>query len=289
MGQYEDTIADNSGFSLDDALDSAESDYRQDFLEYWGFESDQPPSTLDRDDWLEYRKIYGLAKQTAEAATTLLQRKGLGRDRIALPQVLAQEASNVQEKVREILKVVDPGDWWKAYQLLLPYHTADPRTKYNVFKNTLQLEAARLFPYWPGKIAERLQVLVGYLVRYPNARTAAYLARVAACYSLDMRPEFAVMARAVLDTALQDLVDDDTVRSVVGADRHVGLERRIEYATREGIFDRETKAAADLLRRAGDVAVHTMPGLEPDLESMLGALVKALTSIEAARGRFSPS
>jgi hypothetical protein len=286
MGRYEDTIANNSRFSLDDAFDDAESDYRDDFMDYWGFESQAPPTDLDHDDWLEYRKIYGLATQIAEAASTLLQRKGLGTDRLALPQLLAQEAAGTQEEVTKFLAAVkqhQPDAWAKAYQLLLPYHPADPRTKYNVFRNTLQLEAARLFPSWPGKLADRLQVLVAYLVRYPNARTASYLARVATCYVREMRPEFAVMARAVLDTALEEFVEDATVRELVGANRHVGLERRIEYCSATGVFDKDATAAATLVREAGDDAIHTAPGLEPDLESLLAALVTTLTSIEKSR------
>src|SRR5690606_29432174 len=100
----------------------------------------------------------------------------------------------------------------------------------------------------------------------PGEFTSAYLSRVAECYIRDMRPELAVMCRAVLDTAIQQVADDEQVKNIVGAGRrgHVGLERRIEFCRSCGIFDDEVRDAAERVMDAGDKAAHVVPGLERD-------------------------
>ena len=102
-----------------------------------------------------------------------------------------------------------------------------------------------------------------------------------------MAPEFAVMARAVLDTALEEFVDDETVRRAIGGDRHIGLERRIEYCGQEGVFDKQGKQAAGEIRDAGNQAAHMAPGLEPQMDRLLSGLMTALAQIERAQERRS--
>src|SRR6266853_3811719 len=98
MGDYDVRIGDDSGFSLDDALDAAVVEYTSEFEKWWGFDTNRPPEGLERDDWIELQKINGLAKQVAEVASTLLQRKGLGKQRLALPAILASESREEQER-----------------------------------------------------------------------------------------------------------------------------------------------------------------------------------------------
>ena len=144
MGQYSDWIARDSRFDLDAALDEAASDYRRDFLLHWGFESSEPPDHLDHDAWIEYRRLYGLARQMAEAASTLLRPKGLGPSRLALSSILSTEAAGMQAKVDQVLKAVEerkPDESYRVYELFLPSHPSDPRTRHNVFRNCIQIVA----------------------------------------------------------------------------------------------------------------------------------------------------
>src|SRR5437016_5078412 len=102
MGIFEDFIYGDSGFTLSHALDSAESDFRQDFSKRWGLDSNEPPSDLEKDEWLRARKICGFADQIGATAATLLTRKGLGRDRLALPTLLDQQADEFQKKLDQL-------------------------------------------------------------------------------------------------------------------------------------------------------------------------------------------
>jgi hypothetical protein len=288
MGLFEDQIKEDSGFTLSYALDWSESDFRQDFARRWGLEAKEPPEHLELDDWLRAKKTCGLAAQIAEVAATLLARKGLGHGGLSVASELERQAAEYQEKVDRLLSLIEQNlgtsAWSQLYRALLPSELSDPRTEANVFKNAFELETARIFPYDLQRIAKRLHALIGFLVQHHNARTSAYLGRVAACYSLGLRTEFVVMARAVLDTALQEAFEDDLIRTTVGAGSEVGLERRITYCESEGVFDRDTGAAARRVKKAGDDAVHFSPGLEPESDAILQDLVRCLTALP--RGVF---
>src|SRR5207244_9256240 len=131
-------------------------------------------------------------------------------------------------------------------------------------------------------VVARLQSLLNYLVTAHNGRTNAFLAHVARCYCLDYRTELAVMCRAVLDTALQDLAPDERVRAKLGGrpgDR-VGLSRRLEYIDSLGLIRDDHLQAMRRIKRAGDDAVHVAPGLEPEPDALVADLLVALTAIE---------
>jgi hypothetical protein len=145
----------------------------------------------------------------------------------------------------------------------------------------LQLEAARLIPYDPAKMATRIYGLTNYLVQHRDERSTAYLSRLAKCYMLEMRTEFTVMARAVLDAALQEAVDDAEVRATVGAEREVTLERRIAHFSASGVFSRGVEQAARDVKKAGDDAVHAVPGLEPNPDDTLRKLVAVFEALDA--------
>ena len=268
MGLYSEQIAQSSSFDLDAALASALDEYMTDFTDHWGFTANAPPAWLSHDDWIEYRRVYGFAEKIGKAAASLLQKKGLGKGPIENVEEWHREAAKRQRQVDELwIQIKDKlegPDWWKIYVALQPGHPADPRTTRDVFDTVLQIEAVGLFPYSPASTARALQDLAKHLIRYRNERTAAYLARVARCFVFDMRPELAVMARAVLDAALEDLADDAAVRQAVGSTGDVTLERRIEFCRARGIFADDEYRAAHGLRTAGRDAAHVMPGIEPD-------------------------
>lgn len=293
MGPYTDMIAQNAEYSLADALRDAEDDFRQDFIEYWGLESPAPPDGVELDEWRDLRKLYGLAKQVAGVAATLVRQKGLGPQRLAEPAAIAEEARAFQARVDNVLGLVreqlGPGAWSKAYWNLLPQVPTDPRTRHGVFQNSLEFETSSLFLPQLDVVVGRLQALLKYIVATGNDRTRAYLARVARCYCLDHRPELAVMCRAVLDTALQDIAPDEAVRAKLGGkpSERVGLSKRLEFVDANDLIQGPSREAMARLKKAGDDAVHVAPGLEPEPEVLIGDLVSALTAIGLVGGASS--
>ena len=290
MGPYTDLIDYDSAYSLANALDDAESDFRGDFIDYWGLEGHEPPEGMDRDEWLELRKLYGLAEQIGEVASTLIKRKGLGPQRLAQPAVMAAEARDFQAQVDKVLDAIKERfglDTWAAFDsALLPHDASDPRTKQSVFQTSLELFTSALFIPSLDAVVARLQRLVDYLVAAQNERSNAFLARVARCYCLDHRTELAVMCRAVLDTALQDIAPDEHVRAHLGGrtNERIGLAKRLDYVDSLGTIGSPVRAAMDRLKRVGDDAVHTAPGLEPDPDELMSDLVDALHAITVHKG-----
>jgi hypothetical protein len=287
MGQFEYDFNNNAAFTLDDALDGVASDFPDDFLTHWGLQSSEPPPHLERDEWLELRRIYGTASQLASIAGALVQRKGVGKDRLALGALLQQEANRQQRQIEDLLDraklELNDADYGRLFGLLfLPVSPNDSRTKAAVFENTLQIAAMQQFVQQPGRLARRLQSLATYLVRHANDRTAEYLARVAKCYVLDMGAELAVMSRAALESALESVLDDDEVRRTVGADRFIGLERRLEYCSAKGILDLPTRRAADFVKEVGDLAAHAAPNFSVDLDRLVQSLAAVLTAVHNA-------
>jgi hypothetical protein len=98
--------------------------------------------------------------------------------------------------------------------------------------------------------------------------------RVAECYVREMRPEFAVMCRAVLDSALQEILTDEAVLKRVGGDTAT-LERRIQAAYSVGIFDDSSFKSANVVREAGNTAAHLTPGLETPMDDILVDVTRA--------------
>jgi hypothetical protein len=287
---FEDNIAGDSRFSLADALDYAEFEFREDFLDHWGLEDEECPESLDHDEWIECRTIYDLAKQIAGVATTLLHRKGLGEDRLARPDLWRAESNGRQQEVRKLLeKIAHLPDSvrWQIEKALWPTEPSDPRTKYNIFRNSMQLHAAELVRVSGADVAQRLSALVNQLARSADARTASYLERVAKCYVLNLPTEFAVMARSVLDSAIESQVDNEAVVALLGqrGRSSIGLKRRIEYCAATDIFDSETERAATRVRETGDDAVHLAPGIVYDMDSLLQDLIKCLAAIDSASER----
>src|SRR5437899_7831694 len=161
MGLFEEQVWSDARFTLAHALDIAESDYRDDFGERWGLDAPQPPTGCDRDHWLRAKRLAGLARQIAEAGSTLLLRKGLGKQTLAHPQLLQESAREHQQRIDHALKFIQEqygaDMWWRVHHALLPSDLDDPRTEFGLFQSVLQLEAAALFPYKLHEIADRLR------------------------------------------------------------------------------------------------------------------------------------
>lgn len=294
MGQYTDLIAHDATYSLHDALDSSRSDYREDFYDYWGLTASEPPDTVEKEEWLELRQLYGLAQQVANVASSLIKHKGIGSKRLSEADTLAQDARSLQDKIDQALETIrerlGTDAWTKAYWTLLPQTAADPRTRNAIFRNSLEIECANLFLPNLGAVASRLETLTKHLVSSQNLRTNAYLSLVARSYCLDHRTELAIMCRAALDTALQDVASDESVIAKLGGrgNERVGLEKRIDYLESFDLVSPKQVASMKRVKKSGDDAAHLTPGVEPASDLLLGDLVSGLSAVDGLRARLKP-
>ena len=268
MGFFQDIIAQDPTYSLDSAYDMLLNDYPHDFRSYWGLEQGSDPDHLDAADQAEYRRLSQLTTKLAQGASLLVRPPKLREDDIRQMAWIEEEAETLRERLRETLEQAKnrlPHDvWWQVYWATRPQGPGDPRVKQEFMEICMQLEAAELFPAWPGDIAKRLFHLVALVLENPTRRTREFLPRVAECYVRDMKAELAVMARAVLDVALKEVFPDEEVRHRVGAGKDVVLERRIQCAAAFGTFDGEIFNAADQIRKAGNLMAH--PSNSPNSE-----------------------
>jgi len=97
-----------------------------------------------------------------------------------------------------------------------------------------------------------------------------------------MVPEGAAMARAVLDTALQDTLNDRDVQYAGNAKTtyRVDLDDRLKHLKREQLISPEAWEAADAIRVNGNQAVHLAPGVADDLLTTLRRLRLVLSEVE---------
>lgn len=107
----------------------------------------------------------------------------------------------------------------------------------------------------------RLIELLGLLVAAPlNPPAEHYLWRVAALYIWGFDAEVLALARAVLDSALQERLPDEVVRKTVAVKgKYVTLWDRIQAAKTRGLLDPDQADLADDIRDAGNDILHHPP------------------------------
>lgn len=289
---FEDIIQYNPGYSLGAALEYAFQEYEEDFFAYWGLDSHEPPEWFadSEDEWRQLIALHQLAAKLAGGAAELVRPQRLPEAKLSLPTRLDEEAHDYQHSVDRVLErfsgELSPDEMERLRRFLQPGALDDPRVQRSFVQNCFELEAAIRYPADPTAYAERLRLLATQMLRSPGELTRAYLRRVAECFVRDMPMELAVMARAVLDAALQEVLSDEAVVAVAGlrAQRgSVNLERRIEAATAEGIFDDGVRQAADRVRAQGNSAAHFLPDFNPSTADLLADLSACLRAIELAK------
>ena len=284
MPYYDDQISQDARFTLAHAVDDAVSDFLAAFRKHWGLDDSAPPRHLATDDWLTVKKLSGEAEKAADVASTLIRRQGADKLR-ADAEFMDSEAATLQSRVEELkcrIEGLFPNiNAWQLYVSLAPSDIGDARARHAVFQTLIQHHALKQFQPDLSVLASRICSLLGYLVRYPNQRAAEYLGRVARCYLLDLPVELAVMARATLDVALQEIVPDTEIQKHFGRQvrERVGLAVRLEYFKGLALLKDGAATAADRLKEAGDAAAH---GRERQFtaDSLLTDLAEVLTALD---------
>ena len=278
MGFFTDWIAE-SDYDFDAAIEFATEEFSQNFEDYWGLSGAEPPEGLHANQWREFVAMARLAQKLASGASSLVRPRRVKDDQLALREALEAEAAERRALVSGILERlkpnVTPESYNDIYWHLLSGSPSDPRTRSAFFETCLQLEVWGLFASNPGRMGKRLGQLFEFMIRAPGEFTRAYLSRVAECYVREMPTEFAVMARAALDAAIQEVISDEQVVVEVGGSPgkdKVTLERRIQACRSKGWFPPELGRAADSIRANGRDAAHFSPGLEVDFLQVLRTL-----------------
>lgn len=123
----------------------------------------------------------------------------------------------------------------------------------------------------------RALTLVRYLVDVRSDTARLYLARVGACFLRGLKTETVVMIGAVIDAALQELLDDNEIRaSGIKCGRYVSLGNRIEFMGESGFWDEDTIKIAFRLANERNNAVHMAPSLDREVVEVLDDLVHLL-------------
>jgi hypothetical protein len=258
---------------------------------------EQPPdSALDAGHWAKLQQAYAGAMQVAGAACSLLA-PSKGISLYAPPTTERCLDADVARALYEINQSTGreaadgPGPCDSITHPAAPYH---------VFVTTLLLEVVRLLPgiskermdedFSPTVVktdqalVERVEALVGHLARSPAERSSRYLRLVSRCYLLGLVPELAVMARAAVEAALEDVGTDESIRQRVGGKHAVGLGQRIEYCRSVGIFDSTAYKSAMRLKDDGDDTVHNVPQHAPPADETLMRLMTVLRALECHAG-----
>jgi len=274
-------------WSLDDAHATVDDNFPHEWASFWGIGKDVAPEDVHPDKWEEANRLHRIARRLVHAAGEL-SGSGLPEDTRELPKKLRAEAAEDWERRQQYLEALREklqerdSDELKALQAALRHEWPSEASE-KLFSTAVQIHAWKRFGSSPHSVASRTLELLDYLVRARGERTKAYLSRVAKCYIRGMDTELAVMARAVLEAALEAAPLEDAVDQVMRnsrGKRFVPLDGLIEAASLAGAFDEDARLAAHAIREAGNSAVHKAPGLEPPGEDVLRDLKVALESIE---------
>lgn len=284
MMVYDEWLSRDPTYNFDDALDYAVEQFPIEFVAFWGIDSETVPEHLNVDDWEEYNRLYHLAERLAQGARELLKPRSLPKARLVEVEQIRKDAGSEEAWVKQVMdrmKETVPKEHWRQVVDALSPGTSDARTKDRFFWTCFQIHAAVFFFNWPGTLADRMRKLLAHLISVSGDTTRMYLTRVAECYIRDMRTEFAVMCRATLERALNDVVPEtESKKPPGGGDRPV-LADLIRDSRRLGILDKTTEAAARRIKDEGNRAVHDyLPGLEKEPDELLPDLVMVLERLE---------
>ncbi|MFC1499970.1 hypothetical protein ACFL6T_03005 [Candidatus Zixiibacteriota bacterium] len=271
------------GFTISAALMGTVIDYQESFSEYWALNSDSPPEFLTDVEWEEFKSLHVLSKELMEAAILLTNTSHLSDDEIAhlddLKEKFLQEQAPL-DNLYEQFQVNFPENREKIIRDPDSWYPDEDTTKFWFLESCLELEAVDQFYIEPMDIIRRVQTLLRYLVDNPGSLYKKYLSRVSRCYLYDMHPEFAVMCRAALESAICQIAEDDEIKGVIGDRRCVTLTDRINYCISKEIFNEEEEAAARLVKSSGDNAIHSSPTLKIDPDEILAGLTKSLNALQ---------
>lgn len=233
--------------TLADLLDIHVQNYEQDFRQYWHLDADTPPEDISADEW---RLVQVL-------------------DKVGAAAIDSARSLRATSELAETLREYRPGED--------VYNTVRHLVNYNVAQSRAEIELASAAT---GKLCEgkkRLAIIIQLLSEHSlSERALAYVDRMVQCYIWSLDTECVVMARSLVETALQDAIDESEMEAVGFKRKRHGFEfwQYRDGAKKLGRLNQEQLAVLDDLRHAANVAVHASPGLHDDpLKSVAYAVV----------------
>lgn len=274
--------------SFDDRVHELLEEFRSEWERHWGLGGDAPKDK-SVDDTLDIRSLYATADRLVRAAEALDPSR-LPDNKRSLPAWLAEDAEAERASLQELMDGLRTMEPFTDPSLRTRLHRAlregsSPAQQKELFFRTAVefMVFERLAPR-PGLMASRTLQLLPFLMQTRSGRARQYLARVARCFILDLRPELVIMCRAVLDAALEDAELDSAVvtriRDAQGSSNSM-LTVRIEAARETNVLDVGGRQAAIDVRDAGNDAVHNVPSQVPEPFTILTSLRTVLDQLAA--------
>ena len=223
--------------TLADLLDIHVQNYEQDFRKYWNLDAESPPEDLSLDEWRLVKVLDRLGRAAVPSARSL--------------RILPELA----EQLREYRPADDV------------HQTARELVNYNVAQSCAEIELAQASVHKLFEGKTRLMTVVQVLSEHElSERALAYVDRMIQCYIWSMDTECVVMARSVVETALQDAIPEDELEKAGFARKRHGFDfwQYRDAARALGRLDAQQLDSLDRLRHAANVAVHASPGLHED-------------------------
>ena len=258
----------------------AHTEFEEGWKEHWGIGHEFAPSSIDPDMWEDANRFFADANRICEILYTSTGRRpppALRELRDKLEEDTDREIGEWREEFEKIEALVDESarveleekHWNK--DLEAPMRLA-------LFDTSMEIWAYEYFGTHAGDLAARAVEFVRSMIRVKGEATREYLGRVAVCYVNDMGPELAVMARAVIEAALRDCVDETTVST--RGKRHPKLHDWIEAARTNEILPHEAYKAALDVKRTGNDVIHNIPQQAPERQVTLAQLITVLEAID---------
>jgi hypothetical protein len=258
----------------------AHTEFEVGWKEHWGIGHECAPSSIDPDMWEDANRFFADAKRICEILYTSTGRQpppALRELRDKLEEDTDREIGEWNEEFENIWALVgesarvelEEKHWNK--DLEAPMRLA-------LFDTSMEIWAYEYFGTHAGDLAARAVEFVRSMIRVKGEAARQYLGRVAVCYVNDMRPELAVMARAVIEAALRACVDETTVSA--RGKRYPSLIDWIEAARTNEILPHEACEAALRVKRAGDDVIHNIPQQAAERQVTLAQLITVLEAID---------
>ncbi len=274
---------------VDLAVEGTIESFAQTFRDRWGLDADQPPSDIEWEEWYELLGLAAAAQSLVVAALNLYRPGTLSNRDINLPRQLIAAAETEEAHVKEILaRLKESGtaeqDWYAIERFLREHLPAPDSFRHRFFRAAVQIELAYEARALPSlyDMTLRLEVLLEHLTRGNDQRTREGLGRVARCFLLNLVPELCVMARSVLESALEGRLPKEYMRQVRGlrANARVPLELWIDEASASELLDDDGRRAAEVLAKWGGQAAHGKSIKDVDPEVVLEHLHRTLQKLE---------
>lgn len=238
--------------SLADLLDLHVQNYETDFRAYWQLDASEAPDGMSAEEWELVRLL----------------------DRVGAKSMAVARELRVPSELAALLKERRPWD--------RPEIAAKELLRYNVAVDRAEIELG-------GEAVGRLAVgkdrllLAHYFVQGHglSARACAFVDRMVQCFIWSFDAELTIMARAVIEAALEEAIDEaDLAKLGLKKGRHgFAFWQYRDAAVKLGILNESTLESVDEIRAAGNDAVHASPGLHPPAIRTLATVVHVLGAL----------